>query len=184
MLLRLQREFASGQLKEVGDNQAQARLIQEDDTPYEQTGKLQFAEVTVQSGTGSVTLRSVFPNPQHVLLPGMFVHEHLDEGINEQGLLVPQRAVTHNQRGEAITIIVLPDNKVSTRVIKTERAIGNQWLVSEGLAAGDKVIVTGLQRIRPGVDEVKAKEISLGPLTTERLASAHPGDAEAFADLD
>ena len=184
MLLRLQREFASGQLKAVGDNQAQARLIQEDDTPYEQTGKLQFAEVTVQSGTGSVTLRSVFPNPQHVLLPGMFVHEHLDEGINEQGLLVPQRAVTHNQRGEATTIIVLPDNKVSTRVIKTERAIGNQWLVSEGLAAGDKVIVTGLQRIRPGVDEVKAKEISLGALSTERLASAHPGDAEALADLD
>jgi membrane fusion protein (multidrug efflux system) len=75
-----------------------------------------------------VTLRSVFPNPQHVLLPGMFVHEHLDEGINEQGLLVPQRAVTHNQRGEATMLVVLPDNEVSTRVMKTERAIGNQWL--------------------------------------------------------
>src|SRR3984893_1799081 len=159
LLLRLQRAFASGQLNKIGDNQAQARLIQEDDTPYEQTGQLQFAEVAVQPGTGSVTLRSVFPNPQHILLPGMFVHEQLDQGINEQGLLVPQQAVTHNQRGDATTIVVLPNSKVSTRVIKTERAIGDQWLVSEGVVAGDRVVVSGLQRIRPGVVEVKTKEV-------------------------
>jgi membrane fusion protein (multidrug efflux system) len=182
VLLSLQRAFTSGQLKKVGDNQAQAKLIQEDDVPYEQTGKLQFAEVTVQSGTGSVTLRSVFPNQQHVLLPGMFVHEHLEEGINEHGLLVPQQAVTHNQRGEATTIVVLPDNKVSTRVIKTERAIGDQWLVSEGVAAGDKVVVTGLQRIRPGVVEVKATEVSLDQLNIERVASAQPAGVEAIAN--
>src|SRR3984893_9423902 len=109
ILLRLQREFASGQLKKVGEAQAQAKLILEDDTPYEPTGKLQFAEVAVDSGTGSVTLRAVFPNPQHILLPGMFVHEQLEEGINEQGLLIPQQAVTHNQRGEATTIVVLSD---------------------------------------------------------------------------
>src|SRR6267154_420856 len=88
ILLRLQREFASGQLKKAGEAQAQAKLILEDDTPYERTGKLQFAEVAVDSGTGSVTLRAVFPNPQHILLPGMFVHEQLEEGVNEQGLLV------------------------------------------------------------------------------------------------
>jgi membrane fusion protein (multidrug efflux system) len=133
-LLRLQREFASGQLRKVGDAQVQAKLILEDGTPYEPSGKLQFAEVAVQSGTGSVTLRSVFPNPQNILLPGMFVHEHLDEGIDEQGLLIPQRAVTHDQRGEATTMVVGTDNKVSTRVIKTERAIGDQWLAPEGVA--------------------------------------------------
>src|SRR6202023_4444630 len=116
MLLRLQREFASGQMKKVGETQARAQLMVEDNTRYEQSGTLQFAEVAVESGTGSVTLRSVFPNPRHILLPGMFVHEQLEEGINEQGLLVPQRAVTHNQRGEATTIVVLSDNRVSTRV--------------------------------------------------------------------
>lgn len=182
VLLRLQRAFGSGQLKKVGDNQAQARLIQEDDTPYEQAGKLQFAEVAVQSGTGSVTLRSVFPNPQHNLLPGMFVHEQLDQGINEQGLLVPQQAVTHNQRGEATTIVVLSNNKVSTRVIKTERAIGDQWLVSEGVAAGDRVVVSGLQRIRPGVVEVKTKEVAPDQLNDEAVASAHPTRVEEFAN--
>jgi membrane fusion protein (multidrug efflux system) len=182
LLLRLQRAFATGRLKKVGNNQAQARLIQEDDTPYEQTGKLEFAEVTVQSGTGSVTLRSIFPNPQHTLLPGMFVHEHLDEGIDEQGILIPQQAVTHNQRGEATTVVVLPDNKVSTRVIKTERAIEDQWLVSEGVAAGDRVVVTGLQRLPPGVVEVRSKEVTVNQLNGEQVASARPVGVGAFVD--
>jgi membrane fusion protein (multidrug efflux system) len=184
VLLSLQRAFATGQLKKVGDNQAQAKLILQDNTPYEPTGTLQFAEVAVESGTGSVTLRSVFPNPQHTLLPGMFVHEHLDQGINEQGLLVPQQAVTHNQRGEATTIVVLPDNKVSTRVIKTERAIGDQWLVSEGLTAGDRVVVSGLQRITSGVVEVKTKEVSLDQLNNEKVASARPAHVEGFANSE
>jgi membrane fusion protein (multidrug efflux system) len=184
LLLRLQRAFASGQLKRRGDNQAQAKLIQEDDTPYEQTGQLQFAEVTVQSGTGSVTLRSVFPNPQHILLPGMFVHEQLEEGINDQGLLIPQQAVTHNQLGEATTIVVLPDNKVSTRVIRTERTIGDQWLVSKGVAAGDKVVVTGLQRITSGVEEVRPTEVSLDQLNNERAASADAHSVETVANTE
>jgi membrane fusion protein (multidrug efflux system) len=184
LLLRLQRAFASGQLKKVGDNQAQARLIQQDNTPYDRTGKLQFAEVAVESGTGSVTLRSVFPNPQSILLPGMFVHEQLDQGINEQGLLVPQQAVTHNQRGEATTIVVLADNKVSTRVIKTERALGDQWLVSEGVAAGDKIVVNGLQRITSGVVEVRPKEVSLDHLNDERVASADQESVETFANTE
>jgi membrane fusion protein (multidrug efflux system) len=184
LLLRLQRALASGQLKKIGDNQAQAKLIQEDDTLYEQTGQLQFAEVTVQSGTGSVTLRSVFPNPQHILLPGMFVHEQLEEGINDQGLLIPQQAVTHNQRGEASTIVVLPDNKVSTRVIKTERTIGDQWLVSKGVAAGDKVVVSGLQRITSGVVEVRPTEVSLEQLNNERAASADAQSVETLANTE
>jgi len=179
-LLRLQREFASGQLRKVGDAQVQAKLILEDSTAYGPSGKLQFAEVAVQSGTGSVTLRSVFPNPQNILLPGMFVHEHLDEGIDEQGLLIPQRAVTHDQRGEATTLVVGTDNKVSTRVIKTERAIGDQWLVSEGVAPGDRVIVVGLQRVQPGAEQVKPKEVSPDQLNDDHVASANLVRTEAL----
>jgi membrane fusion protein, multidrug efflux system len=177
-LLRLQRELASGQMKKVGESQARAQLILEDSTRYEQTGKLQFAEVAVDSGTGSVTLRAVFPNPQHILLPGMFVHEQLEEGVNEQGLLVPQRAITHNSRGEATTMVVSANNTVSTRVIKTERAIGDQWLVSDGVAAGDRVIVAGLQRLGSGVAEVKPMEVSPDQLNSGQAVSTHPTGIE------
>jgi membrane fusion protein, multidrug efflux system len=179
----VQRELASGQLKKRGDNQAQASLILEDDSHYEQTGQLQFAEVAVDSGTGSVTLRSVFPNPRHILLPGMFVHEQLEEGINEQGLLVPQRAVTHNQRGEATTIVVLPDNKISTRVIRTEREIDDQWLVSEGVTAGDRVIVAGLQRLGTGVNKVKPAEVLPDPLNGGRAAATNPTGVKGPANF-
>jgi membrane fusion protein, multidrug efflux system len=150
VLLRLQREFSQGRLKKVGDAQAEAKLILEDNSPYPLTGKLQFTEVTVDPGTGSVTLRSVFPNPQDILLPGMFVRERLEEGVNEKGLLVPQRAVGHNDRGEATVTVVGDDNKAAVRVVKTERAIGDQWLVSSGVAPGDKVIMIGIQWVRPG----------------------------------
>src|SRR5260370_25751254 len=135
---------------------------------------LQFAEVAVDSGTGSVTLRAVFPNPQHTLLPGMFVHEQLEEGVNERGLLVPQRAVTHNLRGDATTMVVGADDTVSTRVIKTERAIGDQWLVSDGVAAGDRVIVGGLQRLASGVVKVKPMEVSPDQLNSGQVASTNP----------
>jgi membrane fusion protein (multidrug efflux system) len=182
MLLRLQRELANGQLKKLGESQARAQLILEDNTRYEQIGKLQFAEVTVDSGTGSVTLRAVFPNPQHTLLPGMFVHEQLEEGVIEHGLLVPQRAITHNSRGEATTMMVGADDTVSTRVIKTERAIGDQWLVSDGVAAGDKVIVVGLQRLGSGVVKVKPTEVSRDQLNGEQVASANLTGVEGTAN--
>jgi len=181
MLLRLQREFASGQMKKVGDGQARAQLMLEDSTRYEPTGKLQFAEVAVDSGTGSVTLRAVFPNPRHILLPGMFVHEQLEEGVHERGLLVPQRAITHNSRGEATTMVVGANNTVSTRVIKTERAIGDAWLVSGGVAAGDRVIVAGLQRLGSGVAEVKPKEVSPDQLKSGQLAATNRAGTEGGA---
>jgi membrane fusion protein (multidrug efflux system) len=181
MLLRLQREFARGQLKKVSESQARAQLILEDNTLSEQSGKLQFAEVAVDSGTGSVTLRAVFPNPQHILLPGMFVHEQLEEGVNEQGLLVPQRAITHNSRGEATTMVVGANNTVSTRVIKTEQAIGDQWLVSDGVAAGDRVIVVGLQRIGSGVAEVKPMEVSPDQFNSGQVASTNTNGVEGPA---
>jgi membrane fusion protein (multidrug efflux system) len=182
MLLRLQREFASGQMKKVGESQARAQLRLEDDTRYEQSGTLQFAEVAVDAGTGSVTLRAVFPNPRHILLPGMFVHEQIEEGVNEHGLLVPQRAITHNARGEATTMLVGANNTVSTRVIKTERAIGDQWLVSDGVAAGDRVIVVGLQRLGSGVAQVKPMEVSLDQLNSGRVASTNPTGVEGPAN--
>lgn len=163
-LLQLRRALENGQLKRTGANEAQAQLSLEDNTPYEHPGTLQFAEATVDPGTGSVTLRALFPNPKGVLLPGMFVHERLSEGINERGLLVPQQAVTHNQLGEATAMVVGTDNKVSVRTLKTERSMNNQWLVSDGVAPGDRVIVLGLQRITSGVTTVMPTEVPLQQL--------------------
>ena len=151
LLLRLRRELAGGQIKSSGgDNQAQVTLTLEDGGSYDKPGVLQFAETTVDQSTGSVILRAVFPNPQKLLLPGMFVSAHLEEGVCENAILVPQQGVTHNPKGQATALVVTSDNKVELRVIKTDRAIGDQWLVTEGLQAGDRVIVDGLQRAQPG----------------------------------
>jgi membrane fusion protein (multidrug efflux system) len=179
VLLSLRRALADGRLKRAGDDQAQAKLTLEDATPYGPEGKLQFAEVTVDPGTGSVTLRAVFPNPDKVLLPGMFVHERLEDGVDEKGLLVPQRAVTHNQRGDATAVVVGADNKANTRVVKTERAVGDQWLVSDGVAAGDKVVVVGLQRIQGAGVEVKAHEVTPEELTKDPAQDSAAAPASA-----
>jgi membrane fusion protein (multidrug efflux system) len=175
VLLHLQRAFSEGQLKKVGDAQAEAKLVLEDGSAYPLTGKLQFTEVTVDPGTGSVTLRAVFPNPQGILLPGMFVRERLEEGVDEQGLLVPQRAVGHNARGEATVTVVGDDNKATTRVVKTDRAIGDQWLVSAGVSPGDKVIVIGIQSVRPG-GMVRAHEVT--PDELKPAAAGSPPQAQ------
>jgi membrane fusion protein (multidrug efflux system) len=150
LLLRLRRELASGQIKSSGDNQAPITLTLEDASQYDQVGQLQFADVTVDEGTGSVILRAVFPNPENLLLPGMFVTARLEEGVAQNGILVPQQGVTHNQRGEPTVLTVTPDDKVELRVIKTDRAVGDKWLVTDGLQPGDKVIVDGLQKVVPG----------------------------------
>jgi membrane fusion protein (multidrug efflux system) len=159
-ILRLRRELAAGQIKSAGDNQAAVELTLEDGTSYEQQGKLQFSEVTVDQGTGSVTLRALFPNNQGVLLPGMFVRATLEEGIRQDGILAPQQGVTHNERGEPTALVVGPDGKVELRVLTTDRAIGEKWLVTKGLNDGDRLIVKGLQMARPGT-EVAAKEVAL-----------------------
>lgn len=150
VLLRLEREYADGQLKQAGKQQAQVQLILGDGSTYDQTGKLQFSEVTVDPNTGSVTLRAIFPNPEHLLLPGMFVHMRINEGISQHALLVPQQAVTHNGSGEPTALIVDSNDQVQLRTLKTSRAIGNRWLVMAGLKPGDRVIVSGLQHIKPG----------------------------------
>lgn len=149
-LLRLRRDLASGQLKTAGANQAAVKLILEDGSTYPLAGKLQFSDVTVDQSTGSITLRAVFPNPGGALLPGMYVRAVLEEGAEEQAILAPQQGVTRDTKGNPTALVVGPDNKVELRVLKTRRTIGDKWLVSEGLKAGDKLIVDGLQRIAPG----------------------------------
>jgi membrane fusion protein (multidrug efflux system) len=150
VLLRLKRELAAGQLAPAGANQAEVHLFLEDGSHYPLNGKLQFTEVQVDPTTGSVTLRALFPNPDKLLLPGMFVREQIEEGKRTNALLVPQVAVTHNQKGDPTTLVVDANNKVELRTLVAERAIGDKWLVSAGVKAGDRVIVEGVQFAKPG----------------------------------
>ncbi|PLK50913.1 efflux RND transporter periplasmic adaptor subunit [Uliginosibacterium sp. TH139] len=148
-LAKLRRELASGALKS-GAKQAVVSLELEDGSIYPLEGKLAFTDVTVDAGTGSVNLRAVFPNPKLELLPGMFVRARLQTGVREGSFLVPQQAVTRNTKGEAVVMVALEEGKFAPRVVKTTQAIGDKWLVTEGVKAGDQVIVEGLQRLRPG----------------------------------
>src|SRR5690606_12370880 len=131
------------------------------------------SEVTVDEGTDSVTLRAVFPNPDHRLLPGMFVRARILEGTAQQALLVPQRGVTRNQRGQPTALIVNAENKVELRILKTDRTVGDQWLVTDGLKAGDKVIVEGLQSVQPGA-EVTVKDFVATPAAPATQPAAAP----------
>jgi membrane fusion protein (multidrug efflux system) len=149
-LLRLEREAAAGQLQQNGAGQAEVRLRLEDGSDYAHPGTLQFSEVTVDEGTGSVTLRALVPNPERLLLPGMFIRELIQEGVRQGAVLAPQQAVSHNQRGEPDALVVGQDNTVELRTIQTDRAVGDQWLVTSGLKPGDRVIVEGIQSARPG----------------------------------
>jgi len=151
-LLALRRDLADGRLQKAGENAAKVTLKLEDGSDYGHEGKLEFSEVTVDPGTGSVTLRAVFPNPDKVLLPGMFVHAQVVAGLKSEAILVPQQGVTRNTKGEPTAMVVNAENKVELRPIKTERAVGNRWLVGEGLQPGDRVITEGLQFIQPGVE--------------------------------
>lgn len=145
-----------------GDDSKSVQLIMENGQPYSLKGSLQFSDVTVDESTGSITLRAVFPNPQHTLLPGMFVRARIDEGINPQAILVPQQGVTRTPRGDATVMIVNAQNQVENREVTAAQAIGDKWLITSGLQNGDKVIVSGLQKVRPGVT-VKATEDTAAP---------------------
>jgi membrane fusion protein, multidrug efflux system len=173
-LLHLKQSLASGLLKSNGAAQARAKLLLEDGSPYPLTGILKFSEVTVDQSTGSVTLRAIFPNPKQVLLPGMFVRAVLEEGVNEKAILVPQRGVTRNSAGNAMVMLVGEGEKVEQRIIKVARTIGDNWLVSDGLKAGDRVILEGLQKARPGTP---VKVVPFGSKTEETPAGAPRADA-------
>ncbi|MDN6548841.1 efflux RND transporter periplasmic adaptor subunit [Obesumbacterium proteus] len=170
--LRLKEELANGTLEQEG-GKAKAELVLENGQVYAQKGSLEFSDVTVDESTGSITIRAVFPNPKGDLLPGMFVRARLDEGIKNNALLVPQQGVTRNPRGEATVMLVGADNKVENRTVTAAQAIGDKWLVTDGLKSGDKVIVTGLQKVRPGV-QVKVEEASAGNASTKDAAASEP----------
>lgn len=148
-VLRLKRELAEGKLKSAGKDEARITLLLEDGSPYAHEGRLQFAGATVSESTGSVTLRAVVPNPDGLLLPGMYVRAVLEEAVDDQALLVPQRAVTRSASGAASVLLVV-DGKVEQRLVTLGRSVGNDWWVTGGLAAGDQVIVEGGQKARVG----------------------------------
>ena len=174
-ILRLKRELASGQIQSVGEGKIPVRLLLEDGSTYDQTGTLQFSEVTVDQGTGAVTLRAIFPNKDGLLLPGMFVREQLQEGIVQSGILAPQQGVTHNQKGEPTALIVDAGGKVQLRILKTDRAIGSNWLIADGLKEGDRLIVSGVQRARPGA------QVTVNEVATAGTGAPPKRDARAVA---
>ncbi len=161
-LLRLKQNLANRVLKKGNSAQAPVKLLLEDGSPYPLTGTLKFSEVTVDQSTGSVTLRALFPNPKQSLLPGMFVRAILEEGVDDNAILIPQRGVTRSPKGEAMVMVVGAGDKVEPRPIKVVRTIGDNWLVSEGLKAGDRVILEGIQKARPGTP-VKAVPFGSAP---------------------
>lgn len=175
-LLRLNRRWETGAIDAKGESEKTVRLLLEDGTPYPLEGTLQFRDITVDPTTGSYMLRIVFPNPQHLLLPGMFVRAVVQEGIAQQAILVPQQGVSRNPKGEAIALVVDDARVVQQRKLSLDRAIGDQWLVSAGLAAGDRVIVEGLQKVRPGVTvkEVPFKADRKAVAQTAEVSQAQP----------
>jgi membrane fusion protein (multidrug efflux system) len=153
--LQLRRRLQEGRLDRNGAGQKKVRLTLDDGTAYPLDGTLQFRDVTVDPSTGSVILRIVVPNPKGVLLPGMFVRAAVKEGVHRQAILVPQQGVSRDPKGNPVALIVDSADKVQQRMLTLDRAVGDQWLVVSGLAAGDRVIVEGMQRARPG-SSVKA----------------------------
>jgi membrane fusion protein (multidrug efflux system) len=183
--LQLRRDIASGQLKLNGPDQAKVTLLLEDGTQYPLSGSLQFTDITVDQGTGSVTLRAIFPNPRFVLLPGMFVRARIEEGVKEDAFLVPQVGVTHDPKGQATALVVGPDDKVTAHTLQLRGTSGDQWIVEGGLNDGDRVIVAGMLKAKPGT-AVKAVEaqtatVAAAPSTIPPVAAAEAPKASPGA---
>ncbi|MGM3174960.1 efflux RND transporter periplasmic adaptor subunit [Dickeya lacustris] len=168
--LRLKKELESGSLKQTA-GKASVQLTLDNGTRYNQNGTLEFSDVTVDETTGSITLRAVFPNPDHNLLPGMFVRAQMDSGVNPDAILVPQQGVSRTPRGDAAVMVVGEGDKVEVHPVVTAQAIGDKWLITSGVKPGDRIIVTGLQKIRPGM-QVKAQEVTGG--NTQQQAQPQP----------
>ncbi|MCK5747885.1 MAG: efflux RND transporter periplasmic adaptor subunit, partial [Oricola sp.] len=149
-LLRLKRKLENGELETLGNDQLQVKLTLEDGGAYAHMGKLALTEVSVEPQTGSVTLRAVFPNPDWFLMPGMFVRAEIIEGVRDDAIMVPQQAIARNAQGDGVAYVVTADNKVEERTVDVERAEGDKWLLASGLAAGERIVVEGFQRLRPG----------------------------------
>ncbi|MGO9118943.1 MAG: efflux RND transporter periplasmic adaptor subunit [Desulfomonilaceae bacterium] len=169
-LLRLRRRLEDDQLNQNGTNQKKVKVIVEDGTAYPLEGTLLFRDVTVDPTTGSVVLRVVFPNPQGILLPGMFVRAVVKEGMNEQAILIHQQAVSRDPKGNPIALIVDGEGKIQQQILSLDRAIGDKWLVSSGLASGDHVVVEGMQKVRPGAS------VKVIPFGAAGKSDAEPGN--------
>ena len=171
-VLRLKSRLEDGRLNQNGRNQSKVKLLMEDGTAYPLEGTQQFRDVTVDPTTGSVILRGVFPNPEGVLLPGMFVRVVIKEGVNEQAILVPQQGVSRDRKGNPFALIVDAEGKAQQRMLTIDRAIGAKWHASAGLVPGDRVIVEGMQRVRPGaaVKVVPFKESGTNSAAPENTA--------------
>ena len=165
-LMNMKHALASGQLVRAGPNAVKVKLMLDNNMAYASEGKLEFSDVTVDQGTGMVTLRAVFPNPKHDLLPGMFVRAILEEGVNEQGIVVPQQGVTHDARGNATALVLNAEGKVELRVLKLGDALGDKWVVKSGLSAGEQLIVDGLQKVKPG-GQAKAVPVADAAVTAQ-----------------
>ncbi|HGE8493026.1 TPA: efflux RND transporter periplasmic adaptor subunit [Serratia marcescens] len=155
-LLKLRRQQAALQRGAV----TPVAIKLEDGTPYAHAGKLELTEVAVDEATGSVTLRAVFPNPEHELLPGMYVHATVDNGVDPKAILAPQQGITRNAKGEATALVVDEQNKVAQRTVSAERVVGSNWLIGSGLNEGDRLIVEGTSKVTIGA-AVKPVEVSV-----------------------
>ena len=175
-MLKLKQNLASGLLKINGADQALVKLLLEDGSAYPLPGTLKFSEVTVDQSTGSIILRAVFQNPQQTLLPGMFVRAIVEEGVDDRAILVPQQGVSRTPQGDAMVMVVGAGEKVEQRTIKVARTVGDSWLVSEGLNTGDRVILEGVQKARPGT-LVKAVPFG-GNADTTAAAVTQPAEAK------
>ncbi|MCI1015311.1 MULTISPECIES: efflux RND transporter periplasmic adaptor subunit [unclassified Herbaspirillum] len=176
-LLKLQQAMAAGQLKSVGENKASVTLVLENGQPYEQPGKLLFSDISVDESTGSVSLRAEFPNPKRLLLPGTYVRTKIEQAVDEQALLVPQQAVMRDAGGSSV-LVVNAENKVEPRPVKTGGARGNNWQVLDGLKEGDRVIVEGLQKVRPGAS---VKPVQWNPAGAPAQAQGQPAKQDPSA---
>ncbi|MGB7196604.1 MAG: efflux RND transporter periplasmic adaptor subunit [Collimonas pratensis] len=169
--LQLRRDVASGQLIPNGAGQVKVALTLEDGSQYPLSGVLQFNGVTVDPSTGSVTLRALFPNPKYVLLPGMFVHARIAQGVNDKAILIPIAGVSHNPQGQATALVVGPGNKVVQRTIQTQSTFDNQWVVTGGLGDGERIIVSGAQKVQPGMLVRASETPGQSSLPLEKLAA-------------
>ncbi|MEC8880797.1 MAG: efflux RND transporter periplasmic adaptor subunit [Pseudomonadota bacterium] len=166
-LRRLRQALENGELEKVGEDEARVTLLMEDGSEYQEEGVLQFSEYAVEESTGSVTLRALFPNPDGDLLPGMFVRAKLPEGERSEAILVPQKGVARDSTGQATAMVINDNDQVERRNVTTERAVGNRWLIADGLNGGDRLIVEGLQKVQPGMTvkpvKVDEKDVEAGP---------------------
>ncbi|WP_212646257.1 efflux RND transporter periplasmic adaptor subunit [Delftia sp. PE138] len=179
-LLQLKRDWDAGRFQKVEGDKVAVRIRLDDGTEYGHQGKLQFAGVIVNATTGSVTLRAVVPNPQGLLMPGMYVQALLPTGLAPEALLVPQQSVTRDLTGKASVLVAKADDVIERRPVNIDRAVGNMWLLQDGLSAGERVVVDGFQRIKPG-DKVRAVEVDLRAKAQARKGKPADGPAAAAA---